>query len=325
MANHMLMQFAADAFGIALRFRLNFEFNTSLSDPKSHAIEKVSGLSVFVRVEWLRAMGGGNELEILSPGPQSQGNVPQVADSVTASNELELLYSPMFSELLNGNSPVVSKSSAVHAADNPDKHQQHTHNLTLLLQPPSWQIHLHEHSIQHIKLQLKEELHQFDRLDVWELIDRPLCKNVINLKWLWKNKRDEENTVICNKSRLVAKGYAQKEGIDFEESFALVARLEACELGFYSPLHELHKKILVKSLHGWILSHVALVVLFNIAVAMHDVPGYESRVHTHDHDRFEAPDRSPDSILSSEPKPLGKHRPPPPQSILSPGESSYPP
>ncbi|GKF71388.1 retrovirus-related pol polyprotein from transposon TNT 1-94, partial [Tanacetum coccineum] len=63
---------------------------------------------------------------------------------------------------------------------------------------------------------MQEELHQFDRFDVWELVDRPLCKNVINLKWLWKNKRDEENTVFRNKSRLVAKGYAQKEGIDFE-------------------------------------------------------------------------------------------------------------
>ncbi|GKF55772.1 retrovirus-related pol polyprotein from transposon TNT 1-94, partial [Tanacetum coccineum] len=73
---------------------------------------------------------------------------------------------------------------------------------------------------------MQEELHQFDRLNVWELVDRPLCKNVINLKWLWKNKHDEENTIIRNKSRLVAKGYAQKEGINFEESFALVARLE---------------------------------------------------------------------------------------------------
>nr|GFA04311.1 Gag-Pol polyprotein [Tanacetum cinerariifolium] len=74
---------------------------------------------------------------------------------------------------------------------------------------------------------MQEELHQFDRLEVWELVDRPLCKNVINIKWLWKNKRDEENTVIRNKSCLVAKGYAQKEGVDFEESFAPVARLEA--------------------------------------------------------------------------------------------------
>ncbi|GJR97089.1 retrovirus-related pol polyprotein from transposon TNT 1-94 [Tanacetum coccineum] len=84
---------------------------------------------------------------------------------------------------------------------------------------------------------LLEELHQFDRLDVWELVDRPLCKNVINLKWLWKNKRDEENTVIRNKSRLVAKGYAQKEGIDFEESFALVARLEAVRLFIAKDCH----------------------------------------------------------------------------------------
>ncbi|GKC19218.1 retrovirus-related pol polyprotein from transposon TNT 1-94, partial [Tanacetum coccineum] len=58
-------------------------------------------------------------------------------------------------------------------------------------------------------------------------VDPPLCKNVINMKWLWKNKRDEENTVIRNKARLVAKGYSQVEGINFEESFALVAWLEA--------------------------------------------------------------------------------------------------
>nr|GEX41780.1 retrovirus-related Pol polyprotein from transposon TNT 1-94 [Tanacetum cinerariifolium] len=77
---------------------------------------------------------------------------------------------------------------------------------------------------------MHEELHQFDRLDVWKLVDRPLCKNVINMKWLWKNKRDEENTVIRNKYRLVAKGYAQKEEVDFEESFATFARLEAVRL-----------------------------------------------------------------------------------------------
>nr|GEU95771.1 hypothetical protein [Tanacetum cinerariifolium] len=85
---------------------------------------------------------------------------------------------------------------------------------------------------------LTEELHQIDRLDVWELVDRPLCKNVINIKWLWKNKRDEENTVIRNKSRLVAKGYAQKEGVDFEESFAPVARLEVVRLYIVYAAHK---------------------------------------------------------------------------------------
>ncbi|GKF96444.1 hypothetical protein Tco_0289179, partial [Tanacetum coccineum] len=65
------------------------------------------------------------EQDSLSPGPQSPKNVPQVAETVTTSNELELFYSTMFSELLNGTSHVVSKSSAVHAVDNPDKRQQH--------------------------------------------------------------------------------------------------------------------------------------------------------------------------------------------------------
>ncbi|GJU06184.1 hypothetical protein Tco_1122614 [Tanacetum coccineum] len=70
---------------------------------------------------------------------------PQVAETVTTSNELELLYSPMFSELLNGTSPVVSKSSAVHAANNPDKRQQHniTHTSTTtdVADPPPLNIH----------------------------------------------------------------------------------------------------------------------------------------------------------------------------------------
>nr|GEX47604.1 retrovirus-related Pol polyprotein from transposon TNT 1-94 [Tanacetum cinerariifolium] len=74
---------------------------------------------------------------------------------------------------------------------------------------------------------MQEELHQFDRLQVWELVDKPFVKSIIKLKWLWKNKKDEDQTVIHNKARLVAKGYSQEEGIDFEELFALVARLEA--------------------------------------------------------------------------------------------------
>ncbi|GJZ72869.1 retrovirus-related pol polyprotein from transposon TNT 1-94 [Tanacetum coccineum] len=165
------------------------------------------------------------------PGPQ-------------CSTTLELLYSLMFSELLNGTSPVVSKSSAVHAADNPDKHQQHntTHTSTTtdVADPPPLNIHsTHQTPTQVPTIEsIQEELHQFDRLDVWELVDRPLCKNVINLKWLRKNKRDEENTVIRNKSRLVAMGYAQKEGIDFEESFAPVARLEAVRLFIAYAAHK---------------------------------------------------------------------------------------
>nr|GEX80142.1 Gag-Pol polyprotein [Tanacetum cinerariifolium] len=53
---------------------------------------------------------------------------------------------------------------------------------------------------------MQEEIHQFDRLQVWELVEKPFGKIVIRLKWLWKNKKDEDQTVIRNKARLVAKG-----------------------------------------------------------------------------------------------------------------------
>ncbi|GKE87110.1 retrovirus-related pol polyprotein from transposon TNT 1-94, partial [Tanacetum coccineum] len=63
-------------------------------------------------------------------------------------------------------------------------------------------------------------------------------KNVIALKWIWKNKCDAENIVVRNKTRLVAKGYKQEEGIDFEESFALVARLEAVRMFIAYAAHK---------------------------------------------------------------------------------------
>ncbi|GKA44569.1 retrovirus-related pol polyprotein from transposon TNT 1-94 [Tanacetum coccineum] len=77
---------------------------------------------------------------------------------------------------------------------------------------------------------MQDELNQFKCLDVWELVERPIGINIIAVKCLWKNKSDAKNTVIRNKSRLVAKGYGQEEGIDFEESFALVSRLESVKI-----------------------------------------------------------------------------------------------
>ncbi|GJZ74546.1 retrovirus-related pol polyprotein from transposon TNT 1-94 [Tanacetum coccineum] len=77
---------------------------------------------------------------------------------------------------------------------------------------------------------MQDELNQFERLQVWELVPRPEGKNVIALKCLWKNKCDAENIVVRNKTRLVAKGYKQEECIDFEESFAHVARLKVVRM-----------------------------------------------------------------------------------------------
>ena len=73
---------------------------------------------------------------------------------------------------------------------------------------------------------MHEELNQFVRNDIWELAPRPEGAHVIGTKWIFKNKTDEDGEIIRNKSRLVAKGYTKVEGVDFDESFALVARLE---------------------------------------------------------------------------------------------------
>nr|GFC54513.1 Gag-Pol polyprotein [Tanacetum cinerariifolium] len=67
---------------------------------------------------------------------------------------------------------------------------------------------------------MQEELLQFKRMDVWVLVPTPYNISPLTLKWIFKNKHDEEQTVIRNKSRLVVRGYRQEEGLNFEESFA---------------------------------------------------------------------------------------------------------
>ncbi|GJS60717.1 retrovirus-related pol polyprotein from transposon TNT 1-94 [Tanacetum coccineum] len=77
---------------------------------------------------------------------------------------------------------------------------------------------------------MQEELYEFERLEVWELVPPPDKAFVISLKWIYKVKLDELGGILKNKARLVARGYRQEEGIDFEESFAPVARLEAIRI-----------------------------------------------------------------------------------------------
>nr|GFC52759.1 hypothetical protein [Tanacetum cinerariifolium] len=75
-----------------------------------------------------------------------------------------------------------------------------------------------------------EELNEFERLKVWELVPRLDKVMVITLKWTYKVKLDELGGIFKNKARLVARGYRQEEGINFEESFAQVARLDAIQI-----------------------------------------------------------------------------------------------
>nr|GFB46579.1 Gag-Pol polyprotein [Tanacetum cinerariifolium] len=153
------------------------------------------------------------EHDSLSSEIQRQVNVPHADRTVTTSNELDLLFSLMFDELFNGSSKVVSKSFAVSAADatnqqqvigNPLQSVRTRRQLESDAEMCMFVLTVSQTKPKNIKeamadsawiKSMQEELYQFDRLDVWELVDRPLCTNVINLKWLWK-KRDEENTVI---------------------------------------------------------------------------------------------------------------------------------
>nr|GEU50018.1 reverse transcriptase domain-containing protein [Tanacetum cinerariifolium] len=77
---------------------------------------------------------------------------------------------------------------------------------------------------------MQDEIHEFDRLQVWKLVPQPDCVMIIALKSIYKVKLDEYDDDLKNKARLVAKRYRQKKGIDFEESFAPVARIEAIRI-----------------------------------------------------------------------------------------------
>ena len=74
---------------------------------------------------------------------------------------------------------------------------------------------------------MDEELDQIEKNQTWELVPRLANNNIIGTKCVFKKKLNENGKVIINKSRLLYKGYGQVEGIDFEETFAPVARLEA--------------------------------------------------------------------------------------------------
>ncbi|GKE61349.1 retrovirus-related pol polyprotein from transposon TNT 1-94 [Tanacetum coccineum] len=77
---------------------------------------------------------------------------------------------------------------------------------------------------------MQDELNEFERLEVWKLVPCPDKVMVITLKWIYKVKLDELGGILKNKARLVARGYRQEEGIDFEESFSPVARLDAIRI-----------------------------------------------------------------------------------------------
>ena len=107
---------------------------------------------------------------------------------------------------------------------------------------------------------MHEELNEFKRNNLWTLVNRPLNHPIIGTKWVFRNKLNEKGEVVRNKARLVAKGYNQEERIDFDETYAPVARLEAIRLllAFACYMNFKLYQMDVKSafLNGYILEEV---------------------------------------------------------------------
>ncbi|KAK0583607.1 hypothetical protein LWI29_000140 [Acer saccharum] len=98
---------------------------------------------------------------------------------------------------------------------------------------------------------MQDELNQFERNEVWSLVPRPKDINVIGTKWVFRNKTDESGKIVRNKARLVAQGYTQVEGVDFDETFAPVARLESIRLLLsIACINENTYKVILNNLEG---------------------------------------------------------------------------
>nr|GEW76175.1 copia protein [Tanacetum cinerariifolium] len=128
-----------------------------------------------------------------------------------------------------------SSTNSTHTIMHPD-HQISQHN-------SKW---TNDHPLENIIGQLarpieamQEELNELELLEVWELVPRLDKVMVITLKWIYKVKLDELGSILKNKARLVARGYHQEEGIDFEESFAPITRLEAIRIFFAYAAHNM--------------------------------------------------------------------------------------
>ncbi|XP_070039686.1 putative mitochondrial protein AtMg00820 [Nicotiana tabacum] len=77
---------------------------------------------------------------------------------------------------------------------------------------------------------MQEVLNQFEKSKVWHLVQRPKNKTIIDIRWVFKNNLDEQGNITRNKARLVVQGYNQEEGIDYDKTFAPIARMEAIRM-----------------------------------------------------------------------------------------------
>ena len=111
---------------------------------------------------------------------------------------------------------------------------------------------------------MHDEFHQFQKNDVWTLVPILEGINIIGTKWIFCKKTDEEGNVICNKARLVAQGYTQVEGVDFDETFAPVAHIESIRILLALACHlkfKLYQMDVKSAFLNWFLKEEVYVSL----------------------------------------------------------------
>ena len=120
---------------------------------------------------------------------------------------------------------------------------------------------------------MQDELLQFTRSKVWELVPKPHDTSIIGTKWVFQNKLDENGTVVRNKARLVAQGYTQMEGIDFDETYAPVARIESIRMLLAYAFHKNFK------VYQMDVKSTFLNVILEEEVYVKQPPGFEDATH----------------------------------------------
>nr|GEV48161.1 hypothetical protein [Tanacetum cinerariifolium] len=199
----------------------------------NHRTKKIME-TIHVKFDELTAMA--SECDNLEPGINyvNFNDSSKDSQSIPSTSDLDNLFSPMLKNTIlfertnyDGNmfhnAPQTREFDVVESSstyqDPSNMHQFHQQHLSI----DRW---TKNHLLEQVISDSSKPVMTRKRLQT----DAEVFINIIKVKWIWKNKTDAKNTVIRNKSRLVAKGYSQEEGIDFEESFAPVARLKAVRI-----------------------------------------------------------------------------------------------
>ncbi|GKB59411.1 retrovirus-related pol polyprotein from transposon TNT 1-94 [Tanacetum coccineum] len=208
-------------------------------------------------LKMIQKVGISHETSVAG-SPQQNGVIERQNHTLIEVNDL--LFQPLFDELLTpppsvdypapevialihegvAPVPVVSTGSPSSTNVDQDAPSPSDSQTTYETQPPDIPNDVEEdnHDIKVAHIAMQEELNEFERLRIWELVPRLDKVMVITLKWIYKVKLEELGGILKNKAQLVAHGYRQEEGIDFEESFASVARLEAIRIFLAFAAHK---------------------------------------------------------------------------------------